>query len=66
MDLVTLAAVAGNLCSRLRQLWAPGIGLGIMFGGTLGSTARQPNIRQATWSCTSVLAIIEVWLCSAS
>ena len=44
MDLVTLAAVAGNLSVLGYGLAAlgPGIGLGIMFGKALESTARQP------------------------
>ena len=45
MDLVTLAAVAGNLSVLGYGLAAlgPGIGLGIMFGKALESTARQPE-----------------------
>ncbi|MBS6346345.1 MAG: ATP synthase F0 subunit C [Alloscardovia omnicolens] len=45
MDLVTLATVAGNLSVLGYGLAAlgPGIGLGIMFGKALESTARQPE-----------------------
>lgn len=45
MDLVTLAAIAGNISVLGYGLAAlgPGIGLGIMFGKALESTARQPE-----------------------
>ncbi|WP_018143263.1 ATP synthase F0 subunit C [Alloscardovia criceti] len=45
MDLVTLAEIAGNISVLGYGLAAlgPAIGLGIMFGKALESTARQPE-----------------------
>lgn len=45
MDLVTLAEITGNLSVLGYGLAAlgPAIGLGIMFGKALESTARQPE-----------------------
>ncbi len=45
MDLVTLAEIAGNISVLGYGMAAlgPGIGLGIMFGKALESTARQPE-----------------------
>lgn len=45
MDLVTLAEISGNLSVLGYGLAAlgPAIGLGIMFGKALESTARQPE-----------------------
>lgn len=46
MDIITLAEVAGNLSVIGYGLAAigPGIGLGIVVGKALESTARQPEI----------------------
>lgn len=46
MDLVTLAEVSGNLSAIGYGLAAigPGIGVGIVFGKTIESTARQPEL----------------------
>ena len=46
MDIVTLAEVAGNLNVVGYGLAAigPGIGLGILIGKTIESTARQPEL----------------------
>lgn len=46
MDIITLAEVAGNLSVvgyGLATL-GPGIGLGILFGKAMESTARQPEM----------------------
>ncbi|BAR06231.1 ATP synthase F0 subunit C [Scardovia inopinata] len=46
MDLVTLAAVGGNLSVLGYGLatLGPSIGLGMIFGKALESTARQPEV----------------------
>ena len=46
MDIITLAEVAGNLSVIGYGLGAigPGIGLGILFGKAMESTARQPEM----------------------
>ena len=46
MDIVTLAEVAGNLSVIGYGIAAigPGIGLGILFGKAMESTARQPEM----------------------
>ncbi|WP_418969037.1 ATP synthase F0 subunit C [Alloscardovia omnicolens] len=45
MDLLTLAAISGNISVLGYGIAAlgPAIGLGIMFGKALESTARQPE-----------------------
>ncbi|KAE8129171.1 MULTISPECIES: ATP synthase F0 subunit C [Bifidobacterium] len=46
MDLITLAEVSGNLSTIGYGLAAigPGIGIGIVFGKAIESTARQPEL----------------------
>ncbi|MBT1173604.1 ATP synthase F0 subunit C [Bifidobacterium sp. MA2] len=46
MDIITLAEVSGNLNAIGYGLAAigPGIGLGILIGKTIESTARQPEM----------------------
>jgi len=63
MDLTTLAEVAGNLSVIGYGLAAigPGIGLGIMFGKAMESTARQPELSNKLNTIMYIgLAIIEV------
>ncbi len=63
MDLVTLAAISGNISVLGYGLAAlgPGIGLGIMFGKALESTARQPEVSSKLNTIMYIgLAIIEV------
>ena len=63
MDLTTLAEVAGNLSVLGYGLAAigPGIGLGIMFGKAMESTARQPEMANKINTIMYIgLAIIEV------
>ena len=46
MDIITLAEVSGNLSAIGYGLAAigPGIGVGIVFGKAIESTARQPEL----------------------
>ncbi|WP_314686196.1 ATP synthase F0 subunit C [uncultured Bifidobacterium sp.] len=46
MDIITLAAVAGNISTIGYGLAAigPGIGIGIVFGKAIEATARQPEL----------------------
>lgn len=46
MDLITLAAIAGNISTIGYGLAAigPGIGIGIVFGKAIEATARQPEL----------------------
>ena len=46
MDIITLAEVAGNLSVIGYGIGTlgPGIGLGILFGKAMESTARQPEV----------------------
>ena len=46
MDVITLAEVSGNLSAIGYGLAAigPGIGVGIVFGKAIESTARQPEL----------------------
>ena len=63
MDLTTLAEVAGNLSVLGYGLAAigPGIGLGIMLGKAMESTARQPEMANKINTIMYIgLAIIEV------
>ncbi|MDD6461249.1 MAG: ATP synthase F0 subunit C [Bifidobacteriaceae bacterium] len=63
MDLTTLAEGAGNLSVLGYGLAAigPGIGLGIMFGKAMESTARQPEMANKINTIMYIgLAIIEV------
>lgn len=63
MDLTTLAEVAGNLSVLGYGLatLGPGIGLGIMFGKAMESTARQPEMANKINTIMYIaLAIIEV------
>ena len=63
MDLTTLAEVAGNLSVLGYGLAAigPVIGLGIMFGKAMESTARQPEMANKINTIMYIgLAIIEV------
>ena len=63
MDIVTLAEVAGNLNVVGYGLAAigPGIGLGILFGKAMESTARQPEMSGKIQTIMFIgLALVEV------
>ncbi|KFJ08269.1 ATP synthase F0 subunit C [Bifidobacterium tsurumiense] len=63
MDIITLAEVAGNLSVigyGLATL-GPGIGLGILFGKAMESTARQPEMSGRIQTIMFIgLALVEV------
>lgn len=63
MDIITLAAVSGNLSVigyGLATL-GPGIGLGILFGKAMESTARQPEMAGKIQTIMFIgLALVEV------
>lgn len=63
MDIITLAEVAGNLSVvgyGIATL-GPGIGLGILFGKAMESTARQPEMSSKIQTIMFIgLALVEV------
>ena len=63
MDIITLAEISGNLSVIGYGLGTlgPGIGLGIMFGKAMESTARQPEMAGRIQVIMFIgLALIEV------
>lgn len=63
MDIITLAEVSGSLSVIGYGLGAvgPGIGLGILFGKAMESTARQPELSGKIQTIMFIgLALIEV------
>ena len=61
MDIITLAEVAGNLSVIGYGIGTlgPGIGLGILFGKAMESTARQPEMSGKIQTIIG-LALVEV------
>ena len=65
MDIITLAEVAGNLSVIGYGIGTlgPGIGLGILFGKAMESTARQPEMSGKIQTIMFIgLALVEVAL----
>ena len=63
MDIITLAEVAGNLSVIGYGIGTlgPGIGLGILFGKAMESTARQPEMSGKIQTIMFIgLALVEV------
>lgn len=63
MDIITLAEVAGNLSVIGYGIGTlgPGIGLGILFGKAMESTARQPEMSGKIQTIMIIgLALVEV------
>lgn len=63
MDIITLAEVAGNLSVIGYGIGTlgPGIGLGILFGKAMESTARQPEMSSKIQTIMFIgLALVEV------
>ena len=63
MDIITLAEVAGNLSVIGYGIGTlgPGIGLGILFGKAMESTARQPEMSGKLQTIMFIgLALVEV------
>ena len=63
MDIITLAEVAGNLSVIGYGIGSlgPGIGLGILFGKAMESTARQPEMSGKIQTIMFIgLALVEV------
>ena len=60
MDIITLAQVTGSIGYGLATL-GPGLGLGILFGKAMESTARQPEVSGKIQMIMFIgLALVEV------
>ena len=61
MDIITLAQVTGSLSVIGYGLASPGLGLGILFGKAMESTARQPEVSGKIQMIMFIgLALVEV------